>query len=426
MRLLLFVLSLWPVSAAFAAAGTVPTPADIAWYGMYAGILGVVVLMDLVFWAWRRDLAYACLAASSCLVGLAIWLFSGLAVPSLAPDTLARLMAIFSILACVSTTVTFKIVLRLRTAPRAYPWLIGVMAAALAYLLATAFIGAPTLLRGAEFLALLLLSVTFVLAVYLFARRPDLRAGAAVFLPLHLGGIAFFLHALGTLECACLEHALEAGSALHMVLLNILLANQARLSEHAQEISRRQALESARRSERQLEDRVRERTAELFQANALLQVEISERRKLEKELHAALATERNTLRAQRRFVSMVSHEFRTPLAIIDTTAQRLDMAMAELMPELLPRITKIRRAVSRLSTLIDNCLTEDRLSTHDTTLRLAPADPVVLLRRAARDALTEHPERVRVEMADGLRPVPCDAQLVGIALSNLLKNALNY
>lgn len=405
--------------------------ADIAWYGMYAGILGITVIFSLALWIWRRDRAYAWYSATTAFIGIVVAFSTGFAgqyIPSGLLTLAAAFQAIFSVLACASAAFTIGAVLQLReSAPLARRWLTYAVTGSLACLLLAPWVSASALQRVADLLALLLLASSLLASVIVFALRPPLRLHAAVFLPLHIGGMAFFLHSLDILwESRWLEHSLESGSAVSMVLLGLLLAGRARQTERDQDIARRQALESALKSERLLEQRVGERTAELFQANALLQIEINERRKLEKELQAALATERNALRAQRQFVSMVSHEFRTPLAIIDTTAQRLDTALEQHMPDLAPRITKIRRAVARLLTLIDNCLSEDRLSTHDMTLRLEIAPPEKLLRRVAQDAPVDRPDRIRIELADGLRPVMCDAHLIGIALTNLVKNALNY
>ena len=70
---------------------------------------------------------------------------------------------------------------------------------------------------------------------------------------------------------------------------------------------------------------------------------------------------------QQRFVAMVSHEFRTPLSVIDASLQNL-MLMAKGLPgEVLSRHVKIHRASQRLQALINNHLTQDRLKQANST-----------------------------------------------------------
>src|SRR6202011_3480605 len=79
-------------------------------------------------------------------------------------------------------------------------------------------------------------------------------------------------------------------------------------------------------------------------------------------LQEKLAEEQRLTLLQRNFVSMASHEFRTPLAIIDGHAQRLismrDRLTAE---ELTERARKVRDAVRRMTQLIANLISSSRL-----------------------------------------------------------------
>lgn len=65
--------------------------------------------------------------------------------------------------------------------------------------------------------------------------------------------------------------------------------------------------------------------------------------------------ERRLLLLQRNFISMASHEFRTPLTVIDAHAQRLIRMKDRLSPEdLEKRAHKIRKAVLRMTRLSTN------------------------------------------------------------------------
>src|SRR5204863_7827127 len=79
-------------------------------------------------------------------------------------------------------------------------------------------------------------------------------------------------------------------------------------------------------------------------------------------LEQQLADEQRLALLQRNFVSMASHEFRTPLTIIDGHAQRL-IKLKDRMPteEINERASKVRGAVLRITQLIDNLLNTSRL-----------------------------------------------------------------
>ena len=65
------------------------------------------------------------------------------------------------------------------------------------------------------------------------------------------------------------------------------------------------------------------------------------RNKLERELREKLAEEQRLMLLQRNFVSMASHEFRTPITVIDAHAQRLISMKGRLSPDDLRNIDKV-------------------------------------------------------------------------------------
>src|SRR6185437_8746382 len=91
-------------------------------------------------------------------------------------------------------------------------------------------------------------------------------------------------------------------------------------------------------------------------------------------LEEQLAQEQRLALLQRNFVSMASHEFRTPLTIIDGHAQRLIKMKASIgSAEIDERAGKIRAAVLRLTHLIDNLLNSGRVIDGGTELYFQPA-----------------------------------------------------
>ena len=147
-------------------------------------------------------------------------------------------------------------------------------------------------------------------------------------------------------------------------------------------------------------------------------------------LEEQLAQEQRLALAQRNFVSMASHEFRTPLTIIDGHARRLDKMRGSIAAsEIGERAGKIRAAVLRLTHLIDNMLNSARLMDGGAELYFHPAemDLIALLHEVCQLHREMVPAAQIVERF-GATPVPMvgDAKLLYQVFSNLLSNAVKY
>lgn len=177
----------------------------------------------------------------------------------------------------------------------------------------------------------------------------------------------------------------------------------------------------ARRAERQLagyqehlEQLVAERTDELEQ-QAL-------------RLEQALNRERELADLQRQFVSMVSHEFRTPLSIIDGVTQRLRRRMDRLPKEdMLTSFDKIETAVKRLLHLMESMLTGSRLEKGSIALSLGSCDLRAVLDEVCSDQQALSNKHKIVSDLELLPPsIQADEALLRQTFSNLLSNAVKY
>ena len=157
------------------------------------------------------------------------------------------------------------------------------------------------------------------------------------------------------------------------------------------------------------------------------------RRALEQQatmLQEKLAEEQRLMQLQRNFVSMASHEFRTPLTVIDAHAQRLIARRDQLTPDdLADRAQKIRVAVTRMTLLIHNLIDAARVVDGELALYFHPAvaDLSLLLREVCllhRD-ITPH-ARIEEEFAPRPLPIVGDSNLLFQVFSNLLANAVKY
>ncbi len=146
-------------------------------------------------------------------------------------------------------------------------------------------------------------------------------------------------------------------------------------------------------------------------------------------LEEKLEAERRLTLLQRNFVSMASHEFRTPLTIIDGHAQRLIKATGRQRgDEIAERAGKIRAAVLRMTHLIENLLNAARLL-DGVGLYVHPSE--IDLAALVQEVCQMHREiapkaNLVEELAAPSLPMIGDRNLLSQAIGNLLSNAIKY
>ncbi len=146
------------------------------------------------------------------------------------------------------------------------------------------------------------------------------------------------------------------------------------------------------------------------------------------ELECALAKEKELNELQRQFVSMASHEFRTPLAIIDSTAQRLRKSADQLSSEdVLKRVDKIRDAVVRMTRLMESTLTAARLDEGKVAVHMQSCDVGQVITdvcQRLQEITRNHVISIELNGLPGT--IMADDSALDQILSNLLSNATKY
>lgn len=146
------------------------------------------------------------------------------------------------------------------------------------------------------------------------------------------------------------------------------------------------------------------------------------------EAEDRLAAETAAKHALNSYLSMAAHEFKTPLAIIDSAAQLLSLEAERKAPSMLPRLDRIRQAVRRQVNLLETCLADDRLSHPTVTLRRDTIDLPDLLRDAADSAPNpdDGDQPIHLDLSGCPARMIGDSTLVALSVHNLLSNALKY
>ncbi len=186
----------------------------------------------------------------------------------------------------------------------------------------------------------------------------------------------------------------------------------------------------------ELENKVQERTRELSQAleelnhtNDNLEAEIRQRKDAEEKMRQTLEREKELNELKSRFVSMASHEFRTPLAGILTSASLIGRYhLPEQEEKKLKQVKNIKKSVHNLTTILNDFLSLDKLNQGKIQARLSRFELKDLIQEVLEDMRgiseqshslvyqPQHQELALYQYTEMLRNI----------LMNLLSNGMKY
>jgi PAS domain S-box-containing protein len=157
--------------------------------------------------------------------------------------------------------------------------------------------------------------------------------------------------------------------------------------------------------------------------------DISERKRAEAELLKSLAREKELGQLKSSFVSMVSHEFRTPLGIIMSSADILSDYFDRLDPdERRIHLESIHQNTRRMSELMEEVLLIGRLDAGKMDFKPAPVELPAFCRRLKDEimAATEARCPIQLEITPECTEAHADERLLRHIFANLLTNAVKY
>ncbi|MGI0493994.1 PAS domain S-box protein [Alkalinema pantanalense CENA528] len=162
-----------------------------------------------------------------------------------------------------------------------------------------------------------------------------------------------------------------------------------------------------------------------------IQRDITERKRAETDMRIALVKERELSELKSRFVSTTSHEFRTPLSTILSSADLLEYYAADGSPKKqLEHINRIQNAALNMNHLLNDILIIERAEA-----KKLKFDPIELELRSFCQTLIEeaqlndrhqHPIQFFLTPDTATLPAYMDERLLGQIINNLLSNAIKY
>jgi PAS domain S-box-containing protein len=158
-------------------------------------------------------------------------------------------------------------------------------------------------------------------------------------------------------------------------------------------------------------------------------LDITERKKAEEELLKTLAREKELGQVRSKFVSMVSHEFRTPLAIIQSSAEILEDYLDQLEPcERAEHLASIRNKTRHMAGLMEEVLLLGSIDAGRMEFKPAPLDPRWLVARMVDEVLSITNQKCPVNYSFAELPAEArgDERLLRHIFTNLITNAIKY
>ncbi len=231
---------------------------------------------------------------------------------------------------------------------------------------------------------------------------------------------------------------------LRLSISEVKLANRVIFTGILHDLSKEKAqAEKIKKLNQELEKRIEERTDDLGEVvnkllatNKQLQQEIKDRKAAEKglrfkekETRSALLKERELSDMKSRFVTMASHEFRTPLSSILTSAELLELHLAAGRHEKCPKnIERIKNSVNHLTSVLNEFLSLSKLEMNN--IKAAPISFVFdefaqQLIENLRPILKQG-QNIQYEGIGKSESVYLDRAFLNHTLINLLSNAIKY
>lgn len=158
-------------------------------------------------------------------------------------------------------------------------------------------------------------------------------------------------------------------------------------------------------------------------------MDITQRKRAEEELVRTLEREKELSQLKSNFVSMVSHEFRTPLGIIQSSAELLGDFHDQMPPvEREEQLKSITRNTRRMAGMMEAVLVLSRLDAGKLEFQPAALDLNGFCRRVVDEVLSATNRRcaIRLSMTSLPLEAKADEGLLAHIFTNLLSNAVKY
>jgi PAS domain S-box-containing protein len=199
---------------------------------------------------------------------------------------------------------------------------------------------------------------------------------------------------------------------------------------------RKKAEDGLKRSEEQLivyaaelEQKVQARTEALNNSIAKLEKEVKERKKAEEEVRKSLEKERELNDLKSKFVSIASHEFRTPLSTVLSSASLIQQYKDKGdLDKVDKHVQRIKSSVNHLTMILNDFLSLGKLEEGKVEINKEKIDLPSFANEIKDDvnAFLKEGQEVNVQCEGTDTQIESDARILRNIMFNLISNASKY
>lgn len=179
----------------------------------------------------------------------------------------------------------------------------------------------------------------------------------------------------------------------------------------------------------ELEEKVEKRTKALKRTVAELEEEISKRKKAEDQISESLRKERELGELKTKFLSLVSHEFKTPLSAILTSASLIQKyTQTEQQDRREKHLKTIHNKVKYLNNILNDFLSIERLESGKTIFKFETFPLSKVINEVIYNANMLLKDGQRINYPDNIDDILLhfDEKILELSLTNLVNNAIKY
>ena len=178
-----------------------------------------------------------------------------------------------------------------------------------------------------------------------------------------------------------------------------------------------------------LEQRIEKRTADLVKSITELKAEVNRREKAEHKISESLRKERELGELKTKFLSLVSHEFKTPLSGILTSATLISKyTLTEQQDKRDKHLKTIISKVKYLNNILNDFLSIERLESGKANFKVERFPLSKVVNEVIYNANMLLKEGQRITYPENIDDIDLifDEKILELSLTNLINNAIKY